>query len=79
MRYLPLLLLLSGCDVLFPDAPDPCPTPPEQHPEAWKAVPMKDAAGNVIAYSFVCATGLVASVARKPADSATIHIIFRRP
>lgn len=40
---------------------------------------MKDAAGNVIAYSYVCATGLVASVARKPVDSATIHIIFRRP
>lgn len=39
---------------------------------------MKDAAGNVIAYSYVCATGLVASV-RKHADSATIHIIFRRP
>lgn len=49
-----LLLPLGGCKVLFPTDVDPCPLPPEQHPEAWKVTPMTDAAGNVIMYSYVC-------------------------
>ena len=48
------LALLAGCDALFPSAPDPCPLPASAHPEAWTAIPMTDAQGNILAYSYVC-------------------------
>lgn len=36
---LALWIASAGC-ALFPTQVDPCPLPPEQHPEAWSAVPM---------------------------------------
>lgn len=41
------LVLLSGC--LFPTAVDPCPTPPEQHPEAWQPITTRE--GIVLGYA----------------------------
>lgn len=56
MRYLVLLVMLplAGCSVLFPTDVDPCPLPPEQHPEAWQQIPILDATGAVVMYSYVC-------------------------
>lgn len=51
-----LALAVGGCDVLFPTAVDPCPLPPEKHPEAWTEIPMYDAGGSIIAYTYVCAS-----------------------
>jgi hypothetical protein len=46
------VVLVAGCR--FATAPDPCPTPPEQHPESWTAVPVKDATGTVIGTTYLC-------------------------
>lgn len=52
----PLLLPFAAvaCDLT---GPDPCPMPPDQHPEAWRVVPLHDEAGNVVTYAYVCAPG----------------------
>lgn len=53
MRALLLLVpLVAGCH--YATAPDPCPTPVEAHPEAWKQTPIMDAAGNVVMFAYVC-------------------------
>lgn len=51
MRALLLVVLVfvAGCDVFFPSSPDPCPKPPEEHPEAW--VPIVTAQGDTIGYA----------------------------
>lgn len=53
-----LIVALVGCDILFPTSVDPCPTPPEQHPEAWTAVPVKTPAGDIVAWTYVCSAGI---------------------
>jgi len=46
------LILLTGC--LFPSDVDPCPMPPEQHPEAWQRIDVKTADGWLVGYAYVC-------------------------
>lgn len=52
-------LALSGCKVLFPTDVDPCPLPPEKHPEVWTANATRDAAGNVLFWTYTCSSSNV--------------------
>lgn len=49
--FILLLMLISGCKVLFPTAIDPCPTPPEQHQDVW--TPIKTAEGVIIGWTCI--------------------------
>lgn len=49
MKTILLVFVLLVCGCHYATAPDPCPMPPEQHPEAW--TPIKDTTtGQIVGY-----------------------------
>lgn len=48
--WLVVLALVAGCAM----PSDPCPMPPEQHPEAWTARPVYDQNGALFGTAYIC-------------------------
>jgi hypothetical protein len=54
LRRVLLVALLAASVVSCAVPTDPCPLPPEQHPEAWTARPVLTPAGDLVAWTYIC-------------------------